>query len=212
MMFEAEDVVKWFLKMSQKTNEQMEFLTALDEEIGDGDHGLNMAQGFRAVHNQLQREAFSSGRSVGQLMKDGAVALMAASSGSAAVLYATAFLKMARVFQDEPAVSAPVFARALKAATEGMKKRGNATSGEKTMIDVWINVTDLFSESRCFPNPDEIERRAYEAMQSTKRMKAKRGKAGFFEQRSIGKLDPGAASSYFLFQSLAETFKEKMNG
>lgn len=74
MMFEAEDVVKWFLKMSQKTNEQMEFLTALDEEIGDGDHGLNMSQGFRAVHNQLQRVAFSSGRSVGQLMKDGAVA------------------------------------------------------------------------------------------------------------------------------------------
>ncbi len=65
MMFEAEDVVKWFLKMSQKTNEQMEFLTALDEEIGDGDHGLNMAQGFRAVHNQLQRDSFQL-RTVGR--------------------------------------------------------------------------------------------------------------------------------------------------
>src|SRR5690606_39582300 len=100
----------------------------------------------------------------------------------------------------------------LQQATYGITTRGTASSGENTMIDVWIIVTYLFSVRRCFPNPDEIERRAYEAIQSTKRMKAKRAKAGFFEQRSIGKLDPGAASSYFLFQSLAETFKEKMNG
>lgn len=211
MIFEAEDAVTWFEKMHQKTKEQIEYLTELDKKIGDGDHGRNMAQGFQSVVTNLQHVDVIRNKSVANILKLSAISLMNSVGGSASILYATAFLRMATVFQEEPKVDAIVFEKALRRAVEGIQTRGNVSFGEKTLVDVWIAVADLFSETDQFPKPNQIDRVAHNAMESTKQMVAKKGKAHFYEEKSIGHIDPGAASSYYLFQSLAETFEEKMN-
>lgn len=211
MIFEAKDVVIWFKKMNIKTNEHIDFLTRLDEQIGDGDHGDNMARGFKAVTNHLQTNFTAESHTVGSVMRQSAVTLMSTAGGAATVLYATAFLRMASVFQRERNICPELFKQALQKAIEGMQERGNVSLGEKTLVDVWSAVTNLFMEHNEFPNPKQINEVALQAMEKTKEMKAKKGKAHYYEESSVGHIDPGAASSYYLFASLAETLEEKMN-
>lgn len=211
MIFEVKDTVIWFEKMNKKTNEQKSFLTKLDKQIGDGDHGENMALGFNAVVNQLQAMKIDEYQTVASIMRQCAVTLMSTTSGSATILYATAFLRMASVFQKERHIYPEVFKQALQKALEGLKERGNVSLGEKTLVDVWSAVTKLFSEHNNFPKPKLINEVAFQAMENTKGMKATKGKAHYYEESSVGHIDPGAASSYYLFASLAETLEEKMN-
>ena len=170
-----------------------------------------MARAFETVTDHLRNIKSNELQTVGYIMKQSAIALMSSSEGSASILYATAFLRMASVFQNERFVNAAVFEKALQKAVEGLKQRGNVSFGDKTLVDVWIAVTDLFAQSNEFPQPNRIDRVAFQAMESTKDMKAKKGKAHIFDEKSVGNIDPGAASSYYLFASLAETFEEKMN-
>lgn len=208
MNFTVEKAKDWLDKTSRKINEQKYFLTALDRAIGDGDHGMNMARGFQAIHEALEDCSKTNCQTVADVFRLSARTLMTTVGGASGVLYATAFLQMAYVFQSETTITNRTFTIALEKAKDGIQTRGHANYGDKTLLDVWIEVVELFQQSVNFPKADALEAVAKGAMEKTKKSVAQKGKAALYEQHSVGHIDPGAASTYYLFASLAEVCKE----
>jgi len=124
-----------------------------------------------------------------------AMALISKVGGAAGPLYGTVFLEMAKTSKNGDADLAPL----LTAALAGLKKRGGAVAGDKTLIDVWTPVLAAVQADQLTPVVIS------EAVASTKPMVAKKGRASYLGDRSIGHLDPGAVSSGYLFTALLET-------
>lgn len=209
MNFTASDAISWLNTMNENMKMQQNHLTNLDRTIGDGDHGMNMAKGFKAVAEKLNSAAELY--SVADIMKKSAIILMTTVGGASGILYATAFLRMAATFQDINVIDHTVFTKALQRAVDGLKLRGNVQYGEKTLLDVWVAMMQLFEKSAIFPTAVMIEQTARTAMEGTKVSVATKGKAALYQEASLGHIDPGAASTYYLFASLAETRKENVN-
>ncbi|MDY0393310.1 dihydroxyacetone kinase subunit DhaL [Virgibacillus halophilus] len=178
-------------------------MTKLDQATGDGDHGVNMARGFSEVVKKISDADYQA---PGEVFKDAAMTLMSKIGGASGPLYGTAFLRLSTICKDDNPVDLPVFAKALQAATEGIKQRGKAEAGEKTMIDVWEPVSNYFQEATSLDAGKLVET-AENAMEATKDLTATKGRAAYFKERSKGAVDPGAASSYYIFSALAEVLK-----
>lgn len=211
MNFTVTDTKKWLRQANHNISEQKEYLTALDSTIGDGDHGINMARGFKAIAENLNDPQSNQLHSVAEVMKLSAHTLMTTVGGASGILYATAFLRMAAVYRGAASIDHNLFTLALEKAVEGISHRGNVSYGAKTLLDVWVDVTELFKNSDGFPAADIIEKVAKRAKENTKVSVAKKGKAALYEESSVGHVDPGAASTYYLFVALAETCKENEN-
>lgn len=202
-IFQVEHALKWIEQASNKIIENKEKLTTLDQAIGDGDHGINMARGFREVMDKLNGEAYQS---VADVMKDVAMTLMSKVGGAAGPLYGTAFLKLSMRFKGQD-VDHQVFAEGLEQAVDGLKQRGKAEVGEKTLVDVWSAVVEKFRENDTFDG-DLLLDTAKTAMENTKETMATKGRAAYLKERSIGHLDPGSVSSFYLFETLADVIRE----
>lgn len=181
---------KWMESFKQKIDANKAYLSDLDTPIGDGDHGYNMARGMEAVLDAFNTKHPSDLTSALKLV---AMSLISKVGGASGPLYGTAFLEMAKLSASNQDLAALV-----TAALEGIKKRGGAKEGDKTMVDVWSVVSQALAANDL--TSDKIE----EAVQSTKDMVAKKGRASYLGERSIGHLDPGSVSSGYLFQSLLE--------
>jgi len=204
MRITQEQVVAWIRTFGKRIQERKQELTELDQAIGDGDHGINMARGFTEVEQKLSAQVPGEIGAVFQLV---AITLLAKVGGASGPLYSTAFLKMAQAWKGQANLGYGELARGLREATEGVKARGKAQQGEKTMVDVWEPVTQ-YVETHASLSWPELRRRASEALMRTKEMEAKRGRASYLGPRSIGHLDPGAASTYYLFESLCVVMEE----
>lgn len=203
MHFEVEHAIQWFNRTNEHIQAEKKTLTRLDQVIGDGDHGINMARGFEAVAGKLHGQTYVT---VAGVLKDTAMTLISTVGGAAGPLYGTAFLRMATALQGKDNIDVDTFGNALEAALQGMKERGRAEKGEKTLIDVWEAVAELFSKAEKFPSVT-LEETAKKAMGETEKLIATKGRAAYFKEKSVGHIDPGAASSYYLFASLAEILK-----
>lgn len=181
---------QWMKLFAEKIEANKAYLSDLDTPIGDGDHGNNMARGMVAV-----QEAFKSKNptDVTSALKLVAMSLISKVGGAAGPLYGTAFLEMAKL-----STSINDLGLLTEAAVNGIKKRGGANAGDKTMVDVWLVAVPALKENSL--TAKQIE----EAVQSTKDMEAKKGRASYLGERSIGHLDPGSVSSGYLFQALLE--------
>ncbi|WP_284052155.1 dihydroxyacetone kinase subunit DhaL [Ligilactobacillus agilis] len=181
---------QWMKLFAEKIEANKAYLSDLDTPIGDGDHGNNMARGMAAV-----QEAFKSKNptDVTSTLKLVAMSLISKVGGAAGPLYGTAFLEMAKL-----STSTNDLGLLTEAAVNGIKKRGGANAGDKTMVDVWLVAVPALKENSL--TAKQIE----EAVQSTKDMEAKKGRASYLGERSIGHLDPGSVSSGYLFQALLE--------
>lgn len=181
---------QWMKLFAEKIEANKAYLSDLDTPIGDGDHGNNMARGMAAV-----QEAFKSKNptDVTSALKLVAMSLISKVGGAAGPLYGTAFLEMAKL-----STSTNDLGLLTEAAVNGIKKRGGANAGDKTMVDVWLVAVPALKENSL--TAKQIE----EAVQSTKDMEAKKGRASYLGERSIGHLDPGSVSSGYLFQALLE--------
>jgi|SRR5699024_343926 len=210
MNLTATDTIRWLHKTHNKIVEQIDYLTELDGKIGDGDHGINMARGFKAVVHTIDQLNVNE-HSSADIMKKSAMTLMTAVDGASGILYGTAFLRMAAVFQHQQCVTQAIFTKALQEAVNGIKQRGNVDYGAKTLLDVWVDLATLFEQSVHFPKANIIEKTARRSTANTKKYKATRGKAALYEDESIGHIDPGAASTYCLFAALAEVCEENEN-
>ncbi|MFT8424497.1 dihydroxyacetone kinase subunit DhaL [Lactobacillus sp. UCMA15818] len=187
MMITVEIVDKWMELFYQKISEQKAYLSELDTPIGDGDHGNNMMRGMQGVKDGLAK---LSEPDLKLTFKTIAMSLISKVGGAAGPLYGTAFLEMAKNCEEtqEPA-------ELFKLALEGIKKRGGATTGDKTMIDVWAPVVDALAAASL-----SVEK-VKEAAEGTRDLVAKKGRASYLGERSVGHLDPGAVSSQYLFES-----------
>ena len=117
---------------------QKEFLTALDQAIGDGDHGINMARGFEAVEKKL--EVLGEGEDIGAVLKTVGMTLISSVGGAAGPLYGTAFMRAAVPATGKFALDVDTAEQMIAAAVKGIQDRGKAVKGEKTMLDVFMNV------------------------------------------------------------------------
>lgn len=179
---------KWLRLFAKKVVSNKLYLSELDAAIGDGDHGNNMARGVSAVEEGFN---LKTPQDLTSALKLTAMAFISKVGGASGPLYGTAFLEMAKASSKTDDLS-----ELLEAALAGIKKRGGATAGDKTMVDVWEKVLPTIKDGSI--SEDGIE----EAVEATKDMQAKKGRASYLGERSIGHLDPGAVSSGYLFNSL----------
>lgn len=201
MQVTIEQMIQWIINIDEKMHEHKKCLTSLDRPIGDGDHGLNMARGFHATAELVAQGSFAT---IADLLKACATSLVANVGGAAGPLYATAFLRMSLDLKGKTSVTDREMIRALEEALKGIKKRGQTELGEKTMIDVWQPVVRYLKEEQSLQV--DFMSVAEEALESTRHIEASKGRASYFKGDSIGYLDPGAASSYLIFQAMSEVW------
>ncbi|GGP06888.1 dihydroxyacetone kinase subunit DhaL [Oceanobacillus neutriphilus] len=199
-MLTIQSVQDWMVKANEYMQENKAYLTELDQAIGDSDHGINMSRGFQEVVKKLEQSSYDD---VSAMLKDVAMTLMSKVGGASGPLYGTAFLKLSMAVKGKETVDKDDIAAGLDAAAQGVQQRGKSTTGEKTMVDVWAPIVTWWKEQDEIDAAD-LEKKAKEAMESTKPMKATKGRASYLKEKSVGHIDPGAASSYYIFKSLAE--------
>lgn len=200
-------------EIARVIEEQKSYLTELDAAIGDGDHGLNMSKGFRAVGEKLKEDA---GKDVGEILKKTGMALVSNVGGASGPLYGTAFMKAGMGCIGKEAVDVEDFIKMLEAALEGIKMRGKAIRGEKTMIDALEPALDAMKKAKEEGLPSlEILKLGKDAalvgMEYTKTILATKGRASYLGERSIGHQDAGATSSYCMLNTVYETVKNMMD-
>lgn len=191
MTLTVETLTSWMNNFAQKITENKEYLSELDTHIGDGDHGYNMERGMKAVMKKLNTDKPAN---VPIVFKDIAMALISSVGGASGPLYGTAFLEMYKKSQ-EPLNMGPLIAAGLA----GIEKRGGAKPGDKTMVDVWNEVVEDVK------NNTLTEEKIQKAVESTKELTAKKGRASYLGERSVGHVDPGSQSSGYLFDAMLET-------
>lgn len=191
MELTVETLTTWMNTFEAKINAKKTYLSELDTPIGDGDHGNNMARGMRAVTEAL---ATKKPADLTTGLKLVAMSLISKVGGAAGPLYGTAFLEMAKKSNTTTELS-----ELLNAAVLGIKKRGGAELGDKTMVDVWEVVVPKYTAGQL------TSEKIAQAVEATKELVAKRGRASYLGERSVGHLDPGAVSSGYLFDALLET-------
>lgn len=204
MRLTQEQWITWIRNYAERIAEKRLKLSELDQAIGDGDHGINMARGFEEVKRKLDE---SNPEEIGAACQLVAMALLSKVGGASGPLYSTAFLKMSQVWKGKTTLTRTELAQGIREATEGIKKRGKAQVGDKTMVDVWEPVANLMEQKPDW-SWEEVRQQAKEAFLQTKDLEAKRGRAAYLGHRSIGHLDPGAASSYLLFDVLCQVMEE----
>ena len=182
-------------------------LTDLDAAIGDADHGVNIARGFNTV---AQKIAAQPSQSLGLLFKTAGMTLMSAVGGASGMLYGNFFLKAAAVAGDRSTLDDADLLAVLEAGRDGIVQRGRAELGDKTMIDAWTPALATLREALAAEQPlttalTRCAATAQQAMAATIPLQARKGRASYLGERSVGHQDPGATSTYLLLRSLSET-------
>jgi dihydroxyacetone kinase-like protein len=195
-------------RMADVVAAEKDYLTDLDAQIGDADHGVNMDRGFAAVRAKLPALGEAC---IGTILKTVGMTLLATVGGASGPLYGTAFMDAGSRMMGKKMINRADFSLILQAALAGVQRRGKANRGEKTMVDTLTPVVDYLNDVVATTDLDwvllknEILIRAQQGMESTLPLQATKGRASFLQERSMGHLDPGAVSCYLLIKTGLET-------
>jgi dihydroxyacetone kinase-like protein len=204
----TQDTINVVREMAAAMEEHRRQLTKLDSEIGDGDHGTNMHRGLQAA---LERLDGADPDSPADALKAVSMALISKVGGAAGPLYGTAFLRASSVLGDKEEISAEDAAEALEAALGGLKQRGKAEVGDKTIVDALEPAVEAAKEAASEGSVAAVFRSAADAAkegaESTVPLTAKRGRASYLGARAAGHQDPGATSTYMLLDAAARTLE-----
>lgn len=186
-----------------------EQLTALDQAIGDGDHGANMARGFREI--VAQKDAIGA-LPIGQALQKAGMTLVLKVGGASGPLYGSLLMDMGKAATtDDPSLADA--AGMLEAGIAAVKRRGKADRGEKTMLDVLCPVAEALRRACEGDGAEMVGTRMVSAaahgLHRTSYMKATKGRASFLGERSVGHLDPGACSSALLVGAVVGVLEEQ---
>lgn len=192
--------------IGQTLEENKAFLTELDSAIGDADHGINMAKGFHAVEEKLPD---LTGKDAGTILKTVGMTLVSTVGGAAGPLYGTAFMRAGMAVGSKEVLDARDLVQALEAAIQGIKQRGKAERGDKTMIDALEPAYEAIEKEIAAGQEAGAALAAGVAaaeagVEYTKGIIARKGRASYLGERSIGHQDPGATSSYLILKTMAE--------
>ena len=205
-MINSAKTIEILKAMAERIEAEKDYLTELDNEIADGDHGVNMAKGFNAVVPKISTMV---GKDIGSLLKTTGMTLVSTVGGSAGPLYGTAFMKAGAALRDKMEIDGKDVVVALEAAIGGIQMRGKATVVEKTMLDAICPAYDAIKAA--VEAGDDIKTAltkgvdaARDGVEYTKTIKATKGRASYIGDRSIGHQDPGATSSLYLMEAMLE--------
>ena len=208
-MSATEDTLAVVKEMAAAMEENRKHLTKLDSEIGDGDHGNNMHRGFQAALERLEGTELQTPADV---LKAVSTALVGKVGGAAGPLYGTAFLRASTSLSGKEDLSSEDVAEAMEAALGGVKQRGKAEEGDKTMIDALAPAVAAAKEAASSgKGVGEVSREAAEAAgegsEATVPLTARRGRASYLGERAAGHMDPGARSTYLLLDAAARALR-----
>jgi dihydroxyacetone kinase-like protein len=201
------ELSRWVRDFARRIGESKEHLTALDAAIGDADHGINMDRGMTAAVAGLDAAAPPT---PGELFKQVGMALVSNVGGAAGPLFGTFFLRMGNSCGDKPLLELDDLTAALRSGLDGVVARGKAEAEDKTMYDALAPaVSALGSSVQKGQTVKDALREAWATAEAgrdaTIPMLARKGRASYLGERSIGHQDPGATTVALLFQSAAET-------
>lgn len=184
---------------------QKNYLTKLDEKIGDGDHGVNMARGFLAAQEAVDNMDDTS--KPGPVLDAIGRALIHNVGGAAGPLYGIGFIKAGEACDETTKLDVKSIEKVLAAGIAAIQARGHAQAGDKTMLDTLIPLHDCFlpqnaQNKALFTVLREAAQAASRGVEYTKTIAAKKGRARLVGERSIGVEDPGAMSSYVMYRAL----------
>lgn len=201
------DIRHWLERSAQVMHEQNAYLTQLDAAIGDADHGANMDRGFQAVTGKISGMPDAD---ISTLLKAAGTTLVSTVGGASGPLYGTAFLRAGMAVANKQELESADIVALFTAMLEGIKARGKAQAGEKTMIDALAPAIEAGQQAQA-ENADlsrilqSITSAAEEGMKKTIPMLATKGRASYLGERSIDHQDPGATSSWLLIKALSDT-------
>ena len=183
-----------------------DYLSKIDGEIGDGDHGINMNKGFTICEERIKDKTLNLTDSLKEL----AMVLMMEIGGSMGPLYGTMFFEMSKTIDGKNEIDSQVFADLLGNALKGIQGLGNAKLGDKTMLDTLIPAEKAFRNGIEYGFSEALDRMleaAEDGKNSTIDLVAKIGRASRLGERSRGVLDAGATSCFLILQTMGKTIK-----
>ncbi|PDQ21390.1 dihydroxyacetone kinase subunit L [Mesorhizobium sanjuanii] len=201
-----------FYRISIAIEAGKDHLSDLDGAIGDADHGITMSLGFMAVNAELAKLNLDD-TLPSEVFAVAASAFLDAVGASTGPLYATAFRRAAQALKKDECLSLADQAAIVEAMTTGIKERGKGQRGDKTMLDAWVPATEAAVNARArAAGGSEMWNAILEAAEaganSTRSMVAARGRAARLGERSLGHMDPGAASAVIILRAMKDTFEE----
>ncbi len=207
-MADSKKVLEILAAMSARIEQEKDYLTELDQPIGDSDHGINMARGFAAVETKLPTVA---DKDIGTILKTVGMTLVSTVGGASGPLYGTAFLKAGMACAGKTELDMAGFLAALDAAVAGVQARGHAAVGEATMIDAMVPAQEAMKAAAAQGEPtravlDAGVAAAQAGAEHTKALVATKGRASYVGERGIGHQDPGATSFTDLLETIAAAF------
>ncbi len=206
-MISAATITAWLHHAATLLDEHKACLTDLDAAIGDADHGVNIARGFNTV---AQKIAAQPSQSLGLLFKTAGMTLMSAVGGASGTLYGNFFLKAAAVAGVRSTLDDADLLAVLEAGRDGIVQRGRAGLGGQTQVAdrTPAQAPRRAAQAAAPPLTTALTRcaaTAQQAMAATIPLQARKGRASYLGERSVGHQDPGATSTYLLLRSLSET-------
>ena len=209
MAVSREDVLRWLDALQEVFAENQQQLTALDAAVGDGDLGISLDRGFTAVQAELSADPPSDLRSVFQTV---ASVLIRTMGGTAGPLLGTFFLRAGAACAGKSELAPADVVTLFQAGVEGLQQRGKAAVGDKTMLDALLPAVDAMRGALDAGSglAEILERGAAAGeagMRATITMQARKGRASYLGERSVGHQDPGATAAHLLLKAAADTWR-----
>jgi dihydroxyacetone kinase-like protein len=207
MTVTRDQIVQWLEKTAAVLHENKTYLTELDSAIGDADHGINMERGFKKVQEKLPTVA---DKDIGNILKTVGMTLISSVGGASGPLYGTFYMRSGMAVQSKEELDNDDLVKMLQAGVDGIVQRGRAQLNDKTMFDAWAPAMDALhtavaNGATTTTALTTATAAAKQGMKDTIPLQAKKGRASYLGERSIGHQDPGATSSYLILNALLET-------
>ena len=209
MAVSKQDVVRWLDALHELFLEKRQELTDLASAVGDGDFGISLDRGFTAVHAELTAKPPADLKAVFQTT---ATVLIKSMGGSSGPLLGTLFLRAGATTADKSELGPADVVALFQAGVEGMQQRGKAELGDKTMMDAWLPAVDAMKSAfEAGGAVSEVLDRGTAAAEAgaeaTKSMSARKGRASYLGDRSVGHPDPGAIAAHLLLKTAADVWR-----
>jgi dihydroxyacetone kinase-like protein len=205
-MVNRDNLLAWIDALAQIYSENKQYLTQLDSAIGDADHGINMDRGFQAVKAELEK---TNPQDMSAILKTVAMALIRTVGGAAGPLYGTFFMRASSACANKTELGMADVVALFEAGLEGVLLRGKAELNDKTMVDAQKPALEAMKQA--LADGADLKTMlqkgttaAEEGMKNTIPLLAKKGRASYLGERSIGHQDPGATSSYLMIKAAAD--------
>ncbi|MEH0581072.1 MULTISPECIES: dihydroxyacetone kinase subunit DhaL [Streptomyces] len=195
-MLDADFFRHWMTATAAAVDREADRLTALDSPIGDADHGSNMRRGFTALTAALEQEA---PRTPGAVLVLAGRQLISTVGGASGPLYGTLLRRTGKALGDAAEVDEAQFTAALRVGVDAVMQLGGAAPGDKTMIDALVPAVEALSDGF-----RAARTAAEQGAKATTPLQARKGRASYLGERSIGHQDPGATSAALLIAALVE--------